>query len=344
MLICLGTNQSLDLCPTFHALEYDEKRKITIVANYYKKNHLSKLVDNLAAKTTSLDREGYSKKIRGLYRELLAIDDVKDSNWSHKRKLYAPIATLCAIDDELEIHMDETRGNVDHLHPSKSAPSGLTLPSVSEIYVGMSGEDNFIKANLIHEMTHFACQKIWQNGARPYLDGSAEEVVIKKITSRLSSERAGLDQILQDTFTYPEEKQPNELIARVPDIIMNYGYEAGLKILTTQAPDLLEFYRREFIPRVQLCVEADREEYLKRKLHKKEYVDSQVQTDFSVVEEDDSIVSVKKSTLAMVGAGAVVVGGAVGYALAKGVVGVVCSDKIVWASLLKSDLTWRLPF
>jgi ankyrin repeat protein len=318
LLVCLGINQAPELCPSFHALEYDEKRKVSIVANYYKKNHLSQLADNLASKTTSVNRAGYSERIRRLYRELLAIDGVKKPDWFYEKELYAPVARLCAIDDDLEIHMDETRGSVDYLHPSKSNPSGLTLPSVSEIYVGMLGKNNFIKANLIHEMTHFACQKVWKNGARPYFDGSEEEKVIKAIALRLSKELAELDPILKDAIeTYPKEKWSNELIARVPDIIMNYGHETGLEILTKQAPDLLDFYRQKFIPRVRLCIEADKEEYIKRKWHKREYTDLQTQTDFLELKKDDSSVLLKKSTLAIAGAGAVLVGGAVGYALAK---------------------------
>lgn len=271
ILMSSGIDQTSSQCPTFHDdLRNDERRAASVIANYYRLNDNEHLAAKLLVKTSSYGKLGLSKKMGEIYRQIINAENVMFDD----RVLYRPVLHLCAISDGLEIHVDEEKRDVARLHTSAGAasPSGLTKGIAQEIYLS-AADDDLTECTLIHEMTHFACAQIWKNGMRPFSIGEEEkefEEIVNKTRGNLADLKAtgGVPHpTLQDVFeTYSREKWAAELIARVPDILANPGEESGLKILKQQAPELLEFYKTKFIPRVNELIEANCREFVMRKL------------------------------------------------------------------------------
>lgn len=276
-LIYRGVRIDPTKCPSYSQLDARKKEEITTIVNDYKINSPLKAADLLIAKTTLheeriLDEsELFRSKLLKFYRTLTI---TKDEDNEQEKKLYTPIAQLVAFDKNVAIHIDDAKETIDRVY-SRNTGLGMTRPKLNEIYIAGATSDRQTLGTIIHEFTHLACDRIWNNSTKPYAAGSIYEREMNRIVTELreaydGDKRKEYPQILMDVFnpnnsgSYTGKEAP-ELIARVPEILMVHGFNDGMKMLSERTPRLLEFYKSFFLKEVEKYNEKQKDLRLSEK-------------------------------------------------------------------------------
>ncbi|GAB6021623.1 hypothetical protein CHUAL_004208 [Chamberlinius hualienensis] len=159
--------------------------------------------------------------------------------------------------DCLNIVYDYDSDHVFDINPTVSRNvKGLTCLSDGRIYIAAKVNEDKLLGTVIHELTHLAMNIVFENDCNPYKAKSDEEkefeVIVKSLRSRKDN---NLHKILIGAFrNYGETYWPRELIARVPQMLVNCGgYESEL---TVQAEDLFTYYKNYVIRKCQNFVDG----------------------------------------------------------------------------------------
>ena len=168
---------------------------------------------------------------------------------------------------KLTIRLSATSNTVEHVSywDSEELPSGMGGKGAygvyhhksdkNAIFIGVSAERSTktIRATIIHELTHFLANEIYENQCRPYFDSdlSAVEMLDQALEEIVDKHNNGekINDILLAVFSYQPASFHGELIVRVPQILVEYP--DGLAQLTAQAPLLLNYYMNKFLPSVK---------------------------------------------------------------------------------------------
>lgn len=130
----------------------------------------------------------------------------------------------------------------------------------SRVCIGLNDSAEEMQGTIAHEFTHLASQIIFQNNGFPYLESDESKKIkynsiLEEIKEEVGHDKYDkkIDDIIRRAFKYDHKDRPAELIVRVPHMLAKYGTEEGIKKLKLQAPDLLNFYCAEFLPK---CLEV----------------------------------------------------------------------------------------
>ena len=126
------------------------------------------------------------------------------------------------------------------------------------VYIGGKRNSQVeFRGTFIHELTHFLARETFQNSSKPYARDDIQNTnIFTKIAQDLELKISTLDPILQNAFlpNYKTNDQIHaELIVRIPQIIVNYA--DGIYRLQRQAPNLLNFYKEVFLPKIKAHIE-----------------------------------------------------------------------------------------
>lgn len=129
---------------------------------------------------------------------------------------------------------------------------GVYTQEGNTVYVGGGRDPRKVRGTLIHELTHFLAYEVFKNVCNPYAESSVDlKKQFNDITNRiwLLQKSAFPNELspIRDVFLYEEDQWHVELIVRVPQIIAA-NPDNGLRLLGTHVPDLLAYYRNEFLP------------------------------------------------------------------------------------------------
>lgn len=155
------------------------------------------------------------------------------------------------------ITIDVLNDDVGHILPDTYAPAegttlGLFRPANNQIYIANRNRLE-LEGTLIHELTHFACKLVYQNGSYPYNEDMTDaKAKMSEILTKYSEQIVNLQKTVELTyitkvFEYPAEKYHKELIVRVPQILAVYG-KRGEDILRVSALELFKYYQDILLP------------------------------------------------------------------------------------------------
>jgi tetratricopeptide (TPR) repeat protein len=172
-------------------------------------------------------------------------------------------ADMAADKDRITINTEPNRETVNAVTKMSTKKTTLGVFYHSGVIVVGANvnerSENEIAGTLIHEICHSVALFIFHNDCKPYRSNESieaglfgkicEEIKQKHIsTKNLASKDDELDPILRSVFTcYESSSYHCELIARVPQMIVQYGSDIGLKHLREQVPRLLRFYEESFL-------------------------------------------------------------------------------------------------
>lgn len=129
---------------------------------------------------------------------------------------------------------------------------GAYFTGTNTIYLGGEREPSKLKGTLLHELTHFLSFEVFKNNCDPYhhddiTNRNCFEQITQNTRNNLANFPQELDSIRHVFSCYAENCWHTELIVRIPQIIAEYPNN-GLALLGTHVPDLLAYYRNEFLP------------------------------------------------------------------------------------------------
>lgn len=179
------------------------------------------------------------------------------------------------VDADFKIMVDPNHETIAHL--SGSAIKGRFMSRPYRVYVGSQNDRKLMQGTLIHELTHFACFIVYQNGCLPYKqEGEHDKETACNAIYDCMSDSESISHLDSNPYLtyfskenfwekYPEKetdqsgqeigklKRIKELIVRIPQTLLVYGQD-GLEALQEHAPKLLEYYQSTFIPDCQKYV------------------------------------------------------------------------------------------
>ncbi|GAB6022758.1 hypothetical protein CHUAL_006852 [Chamberlinius hualienensis] len=176
-----------------------------------------------------------TQDVERFYRKLLKIPEI------------SIILSVVKCSDKLDIIFDFDQESVIDIVPTTSVSTlGVTDRFNGKIYIGAKGNEKELLGTIAHELTHYAMQIVYENGAKPYriLDKNSEKE-FKKIVNNLNDMRSyNLDNIIEIVFScYGEDSWPTELIVRVNHMLAYYGETSGTLKLENESFQLLSYYR-----------------------------------------------------------------------------------------------------
>lgn len=244
-----------------------KKRKIRDIHRIFLKNVSEKHLTTLI----SCSRISHDSSA-GDRRELLdlitkAFEDLNESS------LIKSILKVVSTVKHLTIAFDFNRESVEHMDPMKTKlVAGTTYTNDAYVYIGAKGlrnDENFsaeenaakrcdVLGTLIHELTHFAINLVYQNHCKPYFaDDDVRQEEFSEIV-RQSQTREGSEEVIKSVFNcYTPDKWHAELIVRVPHLIAFYRSDEEKFFEVSDAfTELFDFFNeiilRDFEPEYPL--------------------------------------------------------------------------------------------
>lgn len=129
---------------------------------------------------------------------------------------------------------------------------------------------NEILSVMMHESSHFIMNQLFQNTSNPYPPGEKNNPlkttflrIVNQVKNNLEKNKENINlkedvayAIINNVFTkYNKSEWPSELIVRVPQIIAHLGNHHGQQWLEKNTPELLHYYQKEIIPRINNYLE-----------------------------------------------------------------------------------------
>ena len=152
---------------------------------------------------------------------------------------------------KLLVRLDPDRDEVSHIAIGNKDCYGLYFRNDNTVYVaGKRITVDEVLGTLIHELTHFIVDEIYQNSCNPYkANDSAHKQEFTAICNELKSKYCRGESMpitLQEIFGYEESEYHGELIVRTAQILAENS--TGYQILSQQAPSLLRYFEHVFLP------------------------------------------------------------------------------------------------
>lgn len=273
LLMSRDKKGELDFARLAEDLDDNEKKKISIINSFKYLDYTNDaIVDYMSSKIRmqgdTSTGQGQDEFIRKLKNYLLT--EVCTNS------LLKPILEAIIFVSDLQITIDLSRDNTSGIYIScDSATKGVTAPHRSEIYIGAKKDFISFAGTLVHECCHLVCHLVWDNGAAPYSkDDTANKKDFEKISQDLkkiaySEAKKELIEIITDFLGYDQEKWPNELIARVPQVIISHQDKEKYftKFSANHSLNLLfKYYSAYFLDKTNEFILKRKKEKLQKKL------------------------------------------------------------------------------
>ncbi|XP_064461983.1 uncharacterized protein LOC135372244 [Ornithodoros turicata] len=165
------------------------------------------------------------------------------------------ILKVAARTPHLEIRFDYNSENVQGTTGSSNRGDiGLTFCKEQRVFVAGRAAEAKVCGTLIHELCHMALYLVYRNDGKPYYTNDTEsEQRYKDILNDIRPRQRELNLLIQQAFMDTNEEE--ELIVRIPHVLVQYGCEEGRRVLEQEVPKLLRFFEDHVIP--------DMREYIK---------------------------------------------------------------------------------
>ncbi|XP_064461508.1 uncharacterized protein LOC135371364 [Ornithodoros turicata] len=166
------------------------------------------------------------------------------------------ILKVAATAPHLKIKFDYSSKNVQGTTGScNRSDIGLTNYEEQRVFIGGRAEEAVVWGTLIHELCHMALFLVYRNDGKPYYsDDTEREKQYKNILNNIKPKQKGMKILIQQAFM-SKKNEEEELIVRIPHVLVQYGCDEGHRILEREVPELLNFFKDRVI--------LDMREYIK---------------------------------------------------------------------------------
>ncbi|XP_064472199.1 uncharacterized protein LOC135386300 isoform X2 [Ornithodoros turicata] len=220
-------------------------------------------VDYLKSRSYSIPkRDHFPEKVRGMYREL------------DQDELIRMVLQVAATSGAVRIIFDVGSSDVECmtarvLNSPEAHTVGLMDPERCTIHIAADRSREDVLGTLAHELCHFAVFLAYVNQCKPYRsDDSGNKDTYQRVFEEMRNKvktTSGMEHLLTRVFQDDPQKQEQELIVQVPDILAKYGRRrdenymevdgdpsqetsAGIDVLEEQAPSLFQYFKEVVIP------------------------------------------------------------------------------------------------
>ncbi|XP_064463197.1 uncharacterized protein LOC135374115 [Ornithodoros turicata] len=237
---CGLKNDKESLCyQHFRRLEQAEIRR----QQYYTTECDDSYIDYLKSKSKSVTRcDDFGVRLEKMFKQL-------SSN-----ELNRIILKVAARAPHLEITFDYNSENVQGITGScNRGDIGLTYYEEQRVFIGGRAAEAEVWGTLIHELCHMALYLVYRNDGKPYYsDDTKREKQYNDIMNDIKSREEELNLLIQQALK--DGNQEEELIVRIPHVLVQHGCDKGHRLLEQEVPELLNFFKdhvmldmREFI-------------------------------------------------------------------------------------------------
>ncbi|XP_064461504.1 uncharacterized protein LOC135371362 [Ornithodoros turicata] len=207
---------------------------------YYTTECEDSYIDYLKSKSLSVTRcDDFGVRLEKMFKQL-SNDEVNSI-----------ILKVAARAPHLEIRFDYNSENVEGITGSCSrGVAGLTFYKEQRVFIGGRGEETEVWGTLIHELCHMALYLVYRNDGKPYYrDDKEREKQYSDIMNDIKSRQEDMNLLIQQAFMDRNEEE--ELIVRIPHVLVQHGCDEGHRILEREVPELLNFFKDHVIRDVQ---------------------------------------------------------------------------------------------
>ncbi|XP_064461507.1 uncharacterized protein LOC135371363 isoform X2 [Ornithodoros turicata] len=211
---------------------------------YYTTECEGNYIDYLKSKSLSVTRCGdFGVRLEKMFKRL-SNDEVNRI-----------ILKVAARAPHLEIRFDYNSGNVQGITGScNRGDIGLTYYEEQRVFIGGRAEEAVVWGTLMHELCHMALFLVYRNDGKPYYsDDTERKQQYKNILNNIKPRQKELNILIQQALK--DRNGEEELIVRIPHVLVQYGCDEGHRILEREVPELLNFFKDRVIP--------DMREYIK---------------------------------------------------------------------------------
>ncbi|XP_064463387.1 uncharacterized protein LOC135374333 isoform X2 [Ornithodoros turicata] len=203
---------------------------------YYTTECEDSYIDYLKSKSLSVTRcDDFGVRLEKMFKQL-SNDEVNRI-----------ILKVAARAPHLEIRFDYNSENVEGITGSCSrGVAGLTFYKEQRVFIGGRGEETEVWGTLIHELCHMALYLVYRNDGKPYYrDDKEREKQYSDIMNDIKSRQEDMNLLIQQAFMDRNEEE--ELIVRIPHVLVQHGCDEGHRILEREVPELLNFFKDHVI-------------------------------------------------------------------------------------------------
>ncbi|XP_064463360.1 uncharacterized protein LOC135374307 [Ornithodoros turicata] len=204
---------------------------------YYTTEYEDSYIDYLKSKSLSVTRcDDFGVRLEKMFKQL--------SNDEVNRIIFK----VAARASHLEIRFDYNSENVQGITGSCSrGVAALTFYTNQRVFIGGRAAEAEVWGTLIHELCHMALYLVYRNNGKPYYsDDTEREKQYNEILNNIKPREEELNLLIQQAFMDTNEEE--ELIVRIPHILVQHGCDEGHRILEREVPELLKFFEEHVIP------------------------------------------------------------------------------------------------
>ncbi|XP_064464754.1 uncharacterized protein LOC135376106 isoform X2 [Ornithodoros turicata] len=204
---------------------------------YYTTECDGSYIDYLKSKSKSVTRcDDFSVRLEKMFKQL-------SSN-----ELNRIILKVAARTPHLEIRFDYNSKNVQGITGScNRGDIGLTFYEEQRVFIGGRAEEAEVWGTLIHELCHMALFLVYRNDGKPYYsDDTERKQQYKNILNNIKPRQKDMNLLIQQALKDRNEEE--ELIVRIPHVLIQYGCNEGHRVLEREVPELLNFFKDHVIP------------------------------------------------------------------------------------------------
>ncbi|XP_064461519.1 uncharacterized protein LOC135371380 [Ornithodoros turicata] len=204
---------------------------------YYTTECEGSYIDYLKSKSLSVTRcDDFSVRLEKMFKQLSS-DEVNRI-----------ILKVAARAPHLEIRFDYNSENVQGITGScNRGVAGLTLYKEQRVFIRGRAAEAKVWGTLIHELCHMALYLVYRNDGKPYYrDDKERENQYNDIVNDIKSRKEELNLLIQQALKDRNEEE--ELIVRVPHVLVQHGCDEGHRVLEQEVPELRNFFEEHVIP------------------------------------------------------------------------------------------------
>ncbi|KAG5667846.1 hypothetical protein PVAND_015815 [Polypedilum vanderplanki] len=226
--------------PSTLNLDFNDKKHLRIIHDRYSNPLYEKCVLDVEKKIQSVN-------IAEKNRQKFQFELSQALNCLYDVEIFRPVLQIVAA-SEIKILVDFDRNSVKCLDPSESA-STRGYYANDTIYIGskellFDNLRHLFLATIIHEMTHFVIDFLYQNFCRPFVAGDEKREKDFREVVEACRRVSAKEKIVDVVFSYHESLHYSELIVRPNHLIAHYyDNEEMQKECEKNFPELFAFYK-----------------------------------------------------------------------------------------------------
>ncbi|XP_064464868.1 uncharacterized protein LOC135376195 isoform X2 [Ornithodoros turicata] len=203
---------------------------------YYTTECDGSYIDYLKSKSKSVTRcDDFGVRLEKMFKQL-------SSN-----ELNRIILKVAARAPHLEIRFDYNSENVQGITGScNRGDIGFTFYEEQRVFIGGRAEEAVVSGTLIHKLCHMALFLVYRNDGKPYYsDDTERKQQYKNILNNIKPMQQDMNLLIQQALK--DRNGEEELIVRIPHVLVQYGCDEGQRVLEREVPELLNFFKDHVI-------------------------------------------------------------------------------------------------